>query len=419
MLFGLLRLWLGEARRAALTASLALALFFTYGHVYNALEQTGTGLGRHRILLPLWSLLAAAGLAWIARRKDSPETATRALNLIGLVALIFPLFQVTSFELRMLAGEGQTPIDLPGVQGLVRPAGQMPDVYFIIMDEYTRQDVLAQVYDYDNTPFLGALRAMGFTVVECAQSNYAQTELVLSSALNMDYLPALDERFAAGTADRALLRHLIKDSLVERIFRSLGYQLVAFETGFYFSEFDDADLYLRPSERGLLDGMSTFEVMLFKSSAGLVLTDFAAVLPSFLLPNMDQPNDDKRRDVLYDLETLARLPQEGPTPKFVFAHILLPHEPFVFDAEGQPINYPETLDDAQYKAAYRAQIEFLNQRMLVALGAIIEQSSTPPIIILQGDTGPGRVSHAGRMAVLSAFYLPRPAQLLPAADRRQ
>src|SRR5512145_2729007 len=53
-----LRLWLRDGRRAAILATLLLTLFFTYGHVYNALEQAGIPLGRHRVLMPLWVALA-------------------------------------------------------------------------------------------------------------------------------------------------------------------------------------------------------------------------------------------------------------------------------------------------------------------------------------------------------------------------
>ena len=41
-----LRLWLRDGRRAAILATLLLTLFFTYGHVYNALEQAGIPLGQ-------------------------------------------------------------------------------------------------------------------------------------------------------------------------------------------------------------------------------------------------------------------------------------------------------------------------------------------------------------------------------------
>jgi hypothetical protein len=110
---------------------------------------------------------------------------------------------------------------------------------------------------------------------------------------------------------------------------------------------------------------------------------------------------------------LERIPGEIAGPKFVFAHIILPHPPFVFDEQGNAVNYPEPLSAEEYAKAYRAQVIYLNQRLLPLLQTILAESNPPPIIILQGDTGPGRVSHSGRMAILSALYLPGYADVLP------
>jgi hypothetical protein len=57
--------WLSDFHRAALATSLALLVFFSYGHVYNAIENIrllGFQPGRHRLLLPLWTALLLAGL---------------------------------------------------------------------------------------------------------------------------------------------------------------------------------------------------------------------------------------------------------------------------------------------------------------------------------------------------------------------
>lgn len=403
-------------QRAALITSLALILFFTYGHVYHFLEGHEIFLGRHRLLLPLWIVLAGIGSWGILQRVRNLSEWTRLLNLISLTAMIFPVFQIARHEILLASGKGTSTVGATSITALRLPTGNPArDVYFIILDEYTRQDVLDTVFDQDNAAFLDGLRELGFTVVPCSQANYAQTELVLASTLNMDYLDRLGQ-FPADTTDRSALRRLIQDSLVERAFRRMGYSLMAFETGFPFSEFRDADIYLAPErESNLLTGMNNFEVLLLRSSAGLFLLDAAKVLPDFLVPDTGRPLEDKRHQVLYDLEMLARLPQEAPTPKFVFAHILLPHEPFVFDGRGEPVNYPEALDEKTYAVAYRDQVTFLNQRLLPILGTLIETSAVPPVIILQGDTGPGRVSHAERMAILSAYYLPEVDELLSTA----
>ncbi len=402
-----------NGQRAGVIVTLLLGLFFTYGHVYHLLEQSLPALGRHRVLLPIWLGLAGVGLWWALRKLHSLGTATRLLNLTALVLLIFPLYQTTSWALRQAPGSNPSIYTQEGFEQISAPE-PAPDIYFIVLDEYTRADVLQSIFAYDNSIFLDELRGMGFSVVECAQSNYAQTELVLSSVLNLNYVEEFGD-FAPDSEDRATLRHMIKNSAVEQALGDMGYQMVAFETGYYFSELEDADFYFTAGRRSWLSGLSRFEVMLLRSTAGLVLVDLSQVLPDFLSPDVEQPLDDKRAQVLYTLDMLERIPGEIDGPKFVFAHIVLPHPPFVFDEQGNAANFPEELSPEEYSAAYRAQVIFLNQRLLPLLRTILAESDPPPIIILQGDTGPGRVSHSGRMAILSAFYLPGYESELPSS----
>jgi hypothetical protein len=199
-------------------------------------------------------------------------------------------------------------------------------------------------------------------------------------------------------------------------FKALGYTLVAFETGYPFSEFKYADVYLSSAygRNALLGRMNPFEALLVRSTISLALTDFTKVLPAFFIPKTDQPLETKREQVLFDLESLMSMPGDIAGPKFVFAHILALHEPYVFAADGRAVTYPEGMDTEQRNAAYRDQLEFIDTRMKQVLEEIIARSNPKPIIILQGDTGPGLVSHSGRMANLSAFYLPDADPLIPA-----
>jgi hypothetical protein len=403
-----MRLVYKDWQRGALAASLVLALFFTYGHVYNFLEKSMPTLGRHRLLLPFWVLLAVVGLWLIAKRVKNPFPITRALNVAALVAIVFPIYQIVSWEIQQGKDSENTVVAIPGIGNLELTEGQSPpDVYFIVLDMYARQDWLDKAYNYDNSTFLTELKQLGFQVVDCSQSNYSQTEMVLTSILNINYLDALGQ-FDPSTKDASVLRQLIKDNGVMQAFRSLGYKLVAFETGFHFSEFYYADHYLSPKagNQTQLGRMNNFEVMLLKSTAGQALIDFAIILPSFLVPDTSQPLDTKREQILFDFAELKTIPKDISGPKFVFAHILTTHEPFVFTADGSPINYPEAMETEQYDQAYRDQLDFTNSQLLPILKHIIEDSDPKPIIILQGDTGPGLVSNAGRMANLSAFYLP-------------
>ena len=103
------------------------------------------------------------------------------------------------------------------------------------------------------------------------------------------------------------------------------------------------------------------------------------------------------RTAFTSLDSVAKLPY----PKFVFAHILAPHPPFVFGSNGEAINprYPYNEADGsqllrthqitrqEYKSRYIGQLQYINGRVLEAVDAIIRQSDRPPIIIVQGDHG--------------------------------
>jgi hypothetical protein len=101
--------------------------------------------------------------------------------------------------------------------------------------------------------------------------------------------------------------------------------------------------------------------------------------------------------------------QEGP--KFVFAHVLLPHVPLVFRADGSITTddryFRETFDQPTSNEylidGYKNQVEYINQRMLSIVEAIIKNSARPPVIIIQGDHG---LLYYDHFPILNAYYLP-------------
>jgi hypothetical protein len=192
ILLVVMRLVYRDWQRGALAANLLLLLFFTYGHVYNFLEKNFPDMGRHRLLLPIYLVVGVIGLWLIGRKITNPLPLTKALNIASLVVLIFPMFQIVQWEvLQARAGSGST-VSIPGMGDITLEENHSPpDVYFILVDMYGRQDVLSEVYDYDNSAFLNELSKMGFTIAECSQSNYSQTEMVLSSIFNLNYLDEL------------------------------------------------------------------------------------------------------------------------------------------------------------------------------------------------------------------------------------
>jgi hypothetical protein len=400
---------LREGNKAALAFGLLWGLFFTYGHAYNLLKPHhifGLSFASHRLLILIWVALAGIGLVWILRLKRSLGGVIRALTQTGaLILVIFPLREIGSYAINNAIARSAEVSQLSGAEELYLPPGKIPpDIYYIIVDSYLRQDVLQKHYGYDNSSFLNALEDMGFRVTRCSQSNYAWTELSLASSLNMDYLQTLASNHTTEDTRHAETRWLFQQSAVRRILKELGYKLVAFETGFYWTEIKDADIYITPASHP--SGLNTFEVILVKTSVGLILFDAAPALPDSLNQALNNPDSIHRERLLFTLDKLSEVPASIPGPKFVFAHILAPHNPYVLDQDGNAVTYPSNMEPGMWEKGYFDELIYVNKRILQIINMILTNSPTPPIIILQGDHAIYWAAAPDRLKILNAYYLP-------------
>lgn len=419
LLWAAVGLLIWPRERAAAICTLILVLFFSYGHVYNSLkgvDMAGFILGRHRYLAPIWLLLLLAGLSLQLRGARDYRNLTSFLNLATGSAVLIAIVQLTAAELRFLEADRAIHADaqvvIENAEAMAAASGPARDVYYIILDAYGRQDALLELFGYDNSEFVDWLEENGFYVATCSQSNYAQTELSLASSLNFAYLEDLDASFQPGNTDRSHLRPLIHHSATRRLLEEQGYTTVAFETGFYWSQIKDADVYLYPrlgalQRSGIASGLNGFETLLFRTTAGAILADSAAVLPSALVPDLDSSIRRHRDRVLFALNSLERMPAL-PGPKFVFAHVVSPHEPFVFGPEGEWVEPREITESERgedwYATSYGDQVTFLNSELGRILGTILAETEPAPIVILQADHGPGVGNR--RMDIFSAYYFP-------------
>jgi hypothetical protein len=425
------RLLLHDWRRAALAASLWVLLFVSYGHVHSiVLGLTGEDalISSHGTLLPIAIALGILGV-WLAARTKSIDAWTRALNVLGLVLVGFCVLQLGLYRVNAsMAAAAESDRANPAQElGLSLPPGQIPpDVYYIILDTYPRADALAVAFGYDNSWFVEQLEQRGFTIPDCSESNYSFTANSLTSSLNMDYLPKVVPAITSQTKDTTILYPALEHGKVRGILESLGYKTVAVETGYSPTEWQDADYYLAPGQsllRVLTGGLTPFETLVLQSNMGTLLYDFRHHLPSRFGVLLDGAYVAHRNRILYVLGALEKEVPALPGPKFVFVHILAPHNPFVFGPQGEILdrktpftlnNDLDALKPEDYIHGFRDQVNYLDQRTLDVIDSIISQSETAPIIIIQGDHGSPRTAD-WKMAILNAYKLPRDgaSQLYP------
>jgi hypothetical protein len=407
LLFGVLMLAVRDVRRAALVSSLGVALFFAYGHVYNFLAVhpiLGFSLGRNRYLAPIFLVVLIAGIWLILRQKRYLAEITQLVNGMAVVLLCMPLLQMGGYAIRQANSSNQMQAQADE-NSLIHPGeAGTPDVYYIILDMYTRQDVLQEKFGLDTSAFINELQQLGFTVADCSNANYPSTNVSLASSLNMSYLQDIAADLPAGATVDTAMRELLHHNQVRRLLEQAGYRTVSFATGYDWIDWKDASEYLEPSSGRLTQSLRPFEAMLIQSTAVSILLDAQTRFMPGLAKQVANPNQEHVRYETFLLEKLGNL-ASMPGPKFVYAHILIPHGPFVFNADGSLVpdpSYYESGDEERYIEGYRNQVEYINQRLLEIIPRLLKESKQPPIIIIQGDHGPKEA----RFPILNAYYLP-------------
>ena len=396
LLFGFAKLIFRDWGRAALAVSLILFLFFIYGQVYNVLEDVTFGnmsLFRHRTLLPLFGMLLLVALVFVARRGNRSNPSPFWLNLLSIVLLVYPAFQIVVNVLQQWSADRA----LNSSYSQVVDDPNQPDIYYIILDAYGRADILQSLLGYDNSDFLNALRQRGFYVADCSQANYAYTEFSLTSSLNYDYLDKLD--VSHSRAERiALLKH----SAIRSFLDAHGYEIVAFPTGWAFTEWKDADLYVdyqRP-----VTSLTEFESLILDTTMFRVVSDLRSSNQA------DASHKDLRRLRVFSLlENIKKLPKRDGN-LFVFAHLVVPHLPYTFGPNGEvPAFQGKEATYEEVAAAYVDQVKFVNKEVLNVIDTLMETSNVPPVMIIQGDHGPLpdlTEDPLQRLPILNAYYLP-------------
>jgi hypothetical protein len=410
LLFGVL---LRDIRRAGLVVFAFGLIFFTYPHVKVVLQESFSILIKNSILLPITALFLVG--AFILTIRTSPEklvAPTRYLNLLTLILVLIQIGLIFKYEYTMAVywRETEASIFQSSLQG-THGRKSLPDLYFIVLDGYARADVLADEVGLDNSPFLTALRERQFYVADCSMSNYAQTEQSLVTTFNMVYLDEILAQINSPDLSEAYYWPYIKNNRVRQYFESLGYQTVAFYTGYSWSHWTDAAYFLGDPRVSHTDVTSLlpFESDFLSFTLLRYLPDvvelFSGKAASKAVKLVGPEAD--RAIVLYALDELPTVIKlRGP--KLVYVHLMLPHPPYVFGPHGEEQDLSTNNHDFNLlRQGYRDQVLYANERMLPIIDAILEETEGNVFIVLEGDHGLFEYTDpADRMKNLSAYYFP-------------
>ena len=416
---------------AALLVSLVVFLFFSYGHLLYLFRETPVlnfSLGRHRTLAPLYTGLFIIIAAIIQKTKRDLSTLTKFLNAFAIILLIFPIYQILSYQVKVVIAEKDQRRAIAATSAVSLPQDQpAPDVYYILTDGYPRSDFITEYLGYDNSEFLDNLTSKGFYVAQCSQSNYTDTRFSMASTFNMTYLNNSGDQPRVDYP-KSTLESMINNGTVQQNFYDLGYTIVTFDTGYYWLELENSAIHLGPTKKQLNQkifniNINDFEYLLLNTTAGKLVLDLPYLLypdkAEMLAQTIERTQGSHRHRVLYTLEELPDVADSIPGPKFVYAHIIFPHPPYIVDANGNRLES----NPQNELTAYGEQIAYLDRRLTEIVDTLLEKSNPKPIIIIQSDHGASieyellNIDKSNRLGILNAYYLPRnPSGGNPAAQ---
>jgi hypothetical protein len=404
-----LKLLIKDKHRAGVVASLLVVWFFSWGSaassVTRLMKLAHVTINADIFLaLPYFVLLVALlSLVFLAPRV-SPE-ATGALNLTSLALVIYNVCCIASFEIAF--NRAYAPIRAYFISEdknyVLTPNADAPDIYYVVLDGCARHDTLYSIYGYDNTSFDRTLESIGCYVARSGVTNYPNTVFSLGSSLNMEYLSVIDKYLTPGQAQLYAYRimgRLLEDNRVVRMLKKVGYRFINFPSG----DGGGSTEYMRTADLNIFDGFgSWFNLTLLQSTFLSAIEPQVHLLRTIAL---------QKRLCFFEH---AKEAEKLASPKFVLAHVLLPHPPFIFDENAQARELFR-IDETWLRRPYKEQVKYVEKRVVPLLYQLISQTKRRLVIVLQGDHGPActfiRFEDPGvgglqeRMRIFNAYYFP-------------
>ena len=372
-------------RRSGAAAIIATVAILLAWNVKSGLPPIGIGIV---VAIGIW----VGSRALRIRVADPLGQLARGVRVVSLAGIAVALVS--------LATAGGFDHWLPDAQA---NAATGPPIYFLLLDGYPRADALAG-WGFDNEPFLQALEARGFEVSRHSTSNYDRTQHTLPAMLNMEHLadmPGLADPPPDQRARVRLLAHLIADggSAIDYL-RTRGYWV-----GTIGSNVQDVTIW-SAEQLGPPWRLSDYEIHLVND------TDLGRLIyrvaPDWLA-------DAYRDDIRQAFATLVA--EQGPG-RFILAHVMSSHRPYVFaaDGTGEPLAacFPDcsfwSVPDTGAPEALVGQVAYLNQLVLDAL----DQISDDAVVVLFSDHGAAISEDPGAgLGNLLAVKSPGHPHLLP------
>lgn len=399
--FWLATLFFRSKRKAGVFTSVSLIVVLFFGVFQDAVAQV-KGLAIISSLTRFVLFMLAFMALFVLWLKNSHKTFNKTAGFFNILFVAYVALEFIILLHGIIPGSKKQnlQVTVTSCQGCNKP-----DVYLIVLDEYFGSTGLKEYFNFDNSAFEQSLRRKGFTVLSGTKSNYALTIYSMASMLNMEYLTNMHTNTLTDAYSYKMALSRIETNTVTEKFRRRGYRVQ-----------NRSRFHIHDAPSDYATGLLPSRIQLINSKT--LYYRIAKHLPYFLAKKGFHWFAERihNKVILKNKQmmsaTLQEATQVDSIPTFTYMHLLMPHEPYAFDATGRAIipfwkrtSYSATDIDQ----AYLQYLVYTNKKMQDYVDDLLKATKGQAVILLMSDHGYRNAAANGYKDichVLSSIYVP-------------
>jgi hypothetical protein len=377
--------WFEDESKMALMLVCITYVFFDYSTMFSTWEKfAGQWVILHldnkqHTVFILMVAFCGIGLMCMLRRLNNKRNNRALLLFATLVLTIVPFIEY------LFMSNYKFDSDLFNIHrsnSVVNRAAIPQRIFWIILDEHPSSLILNEAWGYKDTTFRSGLESLGFTVYDSCVSNYNLTPFSIAATTYGAMLPINGSQLINGLQWNLLMKRIIQSPVIT-FFETQGYEtrnLSFFDAGYkkYF--------------------MYQGEII-NSSVVGMLISKFDNQYPLYQLFY--------NRKIVNSLDTLLNSIPNNGRRIFVYAHLLMPHGPYLPLETNSTQRDNPLLDPANEKAFLR-HIGYTDSIILnllcKGLANLTPDQRSSTMVILQADHGYRFLQKGGKDVQLKTSF---------------
>ena len=353
-----------DFKKAAIVTALFSILFANYKYIELVINKIFPFAKYWHIVPVLIIILIYIGILFKRLSKDLTNVMLNVSLITFTVLIMINLVPSIPVILDRISIQSKVEIDQSNngekLNNVEVNGEKLPNIYLLLFDEYSPSPFMKKYYNYDSS-FVGEeLNKLGFSVSETGHNTYPSTVVVTTQLFNLDE-SIVDE----NTPEYKCLEYR-ENNLLVRQAQQHGYTLNGVGYSYFYG--------VEPRNAG--DSITGAQTMSGETMDILFLKN--TPLYPFVEQDSYPLSAKLTKNNLEYLSSEECISLDGGV--FTISHLLLPHEPFYFNANGD-LN-SKVVSDWKDKNYYLHQYKFTSDQIIKIANNLVSNDPESIIIIM-------------------------------------